>query len=96
MNLSDAAEWADVVMILTPDELQSAIYKNHIEQRVKEGTSVLLLRMDLNIHYDLIKARKDLDVFMVAPKGPGHLVRSEFEKGGGVPCLVCGSPKWIW
>ena len=86
MNLSDAAEWADVVMILTPDELQATIYKNHIEQRVKEGTSIAFAH-GLNIHYDLIKARKDLDVFMVAPKGPGHLVRSEFEKGGGVPCL---------
>ena len=87
MNLSDAAEWADVVMILTPDELQASIYKNHIEQRVKEGTSIAFAH-GLNIHYDLIKARKDLDVFMVAPKGPGHLVRSEYEKGGGVPCLV--------
>ena len=86
MNLSDAAEWADVVMILTPDELQASIYKNHIEQRVKEGTSIAFAH-GLNVHYDLIKARKDLDVFMVAPKGPGHLVRSEYEKGGGVPCL---------
>lgn len=86
MNLSDAAEWAEVVMILTPDELQATIYKNHIEQRVKEGTSIAFAH-GLNIHYDLIQARKDLDVFMVAPKGPGHLVRSEFEKGGGVPCL---------
>ena len=86
-SLSDAAEWADVCMILTPDELQATIYKNHIEQRVKEGTS-LAFAHGLNIHYDLIKARKDLDVFMVAPKGPGHLVRSEFEKGGGVPCLM--------
>ena len=86
MPLSDAAEWADVVMILTPDELQATIYKNHIEQRVKEGTSIAFAH-GLNVHYDLIQARKDLDVFMVAPKGPGHLVRSEFEKGGGVPCL---------
>ena len=79
-------DWADVVMILTPDELQAEIYKNHIEQRVREGTSIAFAH-GLNVHYDLIKARKDLDVFMVAPKGPGHLVRSEFEKGGGVPCL---------
>ena len=86
MNLSDAAEWADVVMILTPDELQASIYKNHIEQRVKEGKSIAFAH-GLNVHYDLIKARKDLDVFMVAPKGPGHLVRSEYEKGAGVPCL---------
>ena len=87
MNLSDAAEWADVVMILTPDELQATIYKNHIEQRVREGTSIAFAH-GLNIHYDLINARKDLDVFMVAPKGPGHLVRSEYQKGGGVPCLM--------
>ena len=87
MNLSDAAEWADVAMILTPDEMQATIYKNHIEQRIKEGTSIAFAH-GLNIHYDLIKARKDLDVFMVAPKGPGHLVRSEYEKGGGVPCLM--------
>jgi ketol-acid reductoisomerase len=87
MNLSDAAEWADVAMILTPDELQATIYKNHIEQRIKEGTS-LAFAHGLNIHYKLIQARKDLDVFMVAPKGPGHLVRSEYEKGGGVPCLM--------
>ena len=86
MSLSDAAEWAEVEMILTPDELQAAIYKNHIEQRIKEGTS-LAFAHGLNIHYKLIDARKDLDVFMVAPKGPGHLVRSEFERGGGVPCL---------
>ena len=86
MNLSDAAEWAEVAMILTPDELQATIYKNHIEQRVREGTSIAFAH-GLNIHYDLIKSRKDLDVFMVAPKGPGHLVRSEYEKGGGVPCL---------
>ena len=87
MNLSDAAEWADVAMILTPDEMQATIYKNHIEQRIKEGTS-LAFAHGLNIHYKLIEARKDLDVFMVAPKGPGHLVRSEYEKGGGVPCLI--------
>jgi ketol-acid reductoisomerase len=87
MNLSDAAEWADVVMILTPDELQAQIYKNHIEQRVKEGTSIAFAH-GLNIHFNLINARKDLDVFMIAPKGPGHLVRSEYQKGGGVPCLM--------
>ena len=87
MNISDAAEWADVVMILTPDELQSGIYKNHIEQRMKQGSS-LAFAHGLNIHYDLIKSRDDLDVFMVAPKGPGHLVRTEFKKGGGVPCLM--------
>ena len=87
MSLSDAAEWADVLMLLTPDELQSQIYKNHIEQRMREGTS-LAFAHGLNIHFNLINARKDLDVFMIAPKGPGHLVRSEYQKGGGVPCLM--------
>jgi len=87
MSLSDAAEWADVAMILTPDELQSQIYKNHIEQRMRQGTT-LAFAHGLNIHFDLISARKDLDVFMIAPKGPGHLVRSEFQRGGGVPCLM--------
>ena len=87
MTLSDAAAWADVLMVLTPDELQSQIYKNHIEQRMREGTS-LAFAHGLNIHFNLINARKDLDVFMIAPKGPGHLVRSEYEKGGGVPCLM--------
>jgi len=87
MSLSDAAEWADVLMMLTPDELQSQIYKNHIEQRMREGTS-LAFAHGLNIHFNLIKARKDLDIFMIAPKGPGHLVRSEYQRGGGVPCLM--------
>jgi len=87
MSLSDAAEWADILMMLTPDELQSQIYKNHIEQRMREGTS-LAFAHGLNIHFNLINARKDLDIFMIAPKGPGHLVRSEYQKGGGVPCLM--------
>ena len=87
MSLSDAAAWADVVMVLTPDELQSTIYTNHIEQRMRQGTS-LAFAHGLNIHFNLINSRKDLDVFMVAPKGPGHLVRSEYQRGGGVPCLM--------
>ena len=87
MSLSDAAEWADILMMLTPDELQSQIYKNHIEQRMREGTS-LGFAHGLNIHFNLINARKDLDIFMIAPKGPGHLVRSEYQRGGGVPCLM--------
>jgi ketol-acid reductoisomerase len=67
--------------------LQSQIYKNHIEQRMREGTS-LGFAHGLNIHFNLINARKDLDIFMIAPKGPGHLVRSEYQRGGGVPCLM--------
>jgi len=61
--------------------------KNHIEQRMREGTS-LGFAHGLNIHFNLINARKDLDIFMIAPKGPGHLVRSEYQRGGGVPCLM--------
>ena len=67
MNLSDAAQWAEIAMILTPDELQATIYKNHIEQRIKEGTSIAFAH-GLNIHYDLIKARKDLDVLWLLQK----------------------------
>ena len=87
MNLSDAAEWADVIMMLVPDELQADVYKNHIEQRVKKG-SALAFAHGLNVHFKLIEPRDDLDVFMIAPKGPGHTVRSEYKRGGGVPCLV--------
>ena len=87
MSMSDAAEWADIMMMLIPDELQADVWKNHIEQRAKAG-SALAFAHGLNVHFDLINARPDMDVFMVAPKGPGHTVRSEFKKGGGVPCLV--------
>ena len=87
MSMSDAAEWADILMMLIPDELQADVYKNHIEQRAKQGAA-LAFAHGLNVHFDLINARDDMDVFMIAPKGPGHTVRSEFKKGGGVPCLV--------
>ena len=68
-------------MILAPDEFQSGIYKNHIEQRMKQGSS-LAFAHGLNIHYDLIKSRDDLDVFMVAPKGPGHFGKNRISKRG--------------
>ena len=83
----EAAKWADIVMILTPDELQAEIYKNDLEENLKEGAAIMFAH-GLNIHFELIKPRADLDVFMVAPKGPGHTVRGEYVKGGGVPCLV--------
>lgn len=83
----EAAKWADLVMILTPDELQAEIYENDLKNNLKEGAS-LLFAHGLNVHFGLIKPRADLDVFMVAPKGPGHTVRGEYVKGGGVPCLV--------
>ncbi len=87
MSVSEAASWGDVVMMLTPDELQSDIYLNELEQNMKKG-SALAFAHGLNIHFNLIKPRSDLDVFMIAPKGPGHTVRSEYVKGGGVPCLL--------
>ena len=87
MNLSEAAEWSDVIMMLVPDELQADVYKDHIEQKIKKGAA-LAFAHGLNVHFKLIEPRDDLDVFMIAPKGPGHTVRSEYKRGGGVPCLV--------
>jgi ketol-acid reductoisomerase len=84
---AEATKNADIVMILIPDELQADVYKSEIEPNLKQGAA-LAFAHGLNIHFNLIEARKDLDVFMVAPKGPGHTVRGEFVKGGGVPCLV--------
>ena len=87
MTNADAAKWADVVMVLAPDEHQAAIYADDLAANMKPG-SALAFAHGLNIHFGLIEARPDLDVFMIAPKGPGHTVRSEYVKGGGVPCLV--------
>ena len=87
LSNSEAAKWADIVMILTPDELQAEIYEKDLKDNLKQGAS-LVFAHGLNVHFGLIKPRADLDVFMVAPKGPGHTVRGEYAKGGGVPCLV--------
>jgi ketol-acid reductoisomerase len=87
MAPADAAKWADVMMILTPDELQSDLYARDIRDNLKQGAA-LAFAHGLNIHFRLIEPRPDLDVFMVAPKGPGHTVRSEYQRGAGVPCLV--------
>ena len=87
MSVADAAKWADVVMMLTPDELQSDIYRADLAPNMKKGAA-LLFAHGLNVHFNLIEPRADLDVLMVAPKGPGHTVRSEYLKGGGVPCLI--------
>ena len=87
MTPVDAAKWADVMMMLTPDELQSDIYANDIRANFKQG-GALAFAHGLNIHFKLIEPRPDLDVFMIAPKGPGHTVRSEYQRGAGVPCLV--------
>jgi ketol-acid reductoisomerase len=87
LSPAEAAAWADVVMILTPDELQGSVYREHLAPNLKKGAAIAFAH-GLNIHFNLIEPREDLDVFMVAPKGPGHTVRSEFQKGGGVPCLL--------
>ena len=87
MNVVEASKWADVIMMLTPDELQGEIYKDEIENNMKPGAAIAFAH-GLNVHFNLIEPRKDIDVFMVAPKGPGHTVRSEYQKGGGVPCLI--------
>ncbi len=87
MSVSDASKWADVIMMLTPDELQGEIYKNDIEKNMKSGAAIAFAH-GLNVHFNLIEPRNDIDVFMVAPKGPGHTVRSEYQRGGGVPCLI--------
>jgi ketol-acid reductoisomerase len=87
MNPSEAAKWADVVMVLAPDELQAALYNADLKTNMREGTA-LAFAHGLSIHFRLIEPRPDMDVFMIAPKGPGHTVRSEYQRGGGVPCLV--------
>ncbi|MBN9528031.1 MAG: ketol-acid reductoisomerase [Alphaproteobacteria bacterium] len=87
MTPPDAAKWADVVMILTPDELQGDLYRNDLAPNLREGAAIAFAH-GLNVHFNLIEPRADLDVFMIAPKGPGHTVRSEYQRGGGVPCLV--------
>jgi ketol-acid reductoisomerase len=87
MDVAEAAKWADVMMMLTPDELQADIYKDHLAANMKQGAA-LMFAHGLNVHFNLIEPRADLDVGMVAPKGPGHTVRGEYLKGGGVPCLI--------
>ncbi|MDF2368771.1 ketol-acid reductoisomerase [Sneathiella sp.] len=87
MTPADAAKWGDVIMMLTPDELQADIYEEELAPNMKDGAA-LVFAHGLNVHFNLIVPRSDMDVFMIAPKGPGHTVRSEYQRGGGVPCLV--------
>jgi ketol-acid reductoisomerase len=87
MTVADAAKWADVLMILAPDELQRGIYNEEIAPNLRDGAA-LLFAHGLNVHFGLIEPKATVDVLMVAPKGPGHTVRAEYEKGGGVPCLI--------
>ncbi|MEM7209468.1 MAG: ketol-acid reductoisomerase [Pseudomonadota bacterium] len=86
-SVEDAVAAADVVMILAPDEHQAAIYKNQVEPNIKEGAAMAFAH-GFNIHFGAIEPRADLDVIMIAPKGPGHLVRSTYVEGGGVPSLI--------
>ncbi len=86
-NTPDAVKDADLVMILTPDEFQSQLYKNEIEPNIKQGAT-LAFAHGFSIHYNQIVPRADLNVIMIAPKAPGHTVRSEFVKGGGIPDLI--------
>jgi ketol-acid reductoisomerase len=86
-NVPEAVASADVVMILTPDEFQSQLYKNEIEPNLKQGAT-LAFAHGFAIHYNQIVPRADLDVIMIAPKAPGHTVRNEFKNGGGIPDLI--------
>jgi len=87
MSVEEASAWADVVMVLAPDEFQGKIYAEDIEPNLKQG-AVLAFAHGFNIHFGRIVPREDLDVIMIAPKAPGHTVRSEFVKGGGIPDLI--------
>jgi len=87
LSNAEAAKWADILMILAPDEHQAAIYAEDLHANMKPGAA-LAFAHGLNIHFGLIEPRADIDVIMIAPKGPGHTVRSEFQRGGGVPCLI--------
>ncbi|HEY3917965.1 MAG TPA: ketol-acid reductoisomerase [Stellaceae bacterium] len=87
MSPAEGAKWADVVMVLTPDELQAKLYADDLKPHMRPDTA-LAFAHGFNIHFKLVEPRPDMDVFMIAPKGPGHTVRSEYLKGGGVPCLV--------
>ncbi len=86
-EVADAVKAADLVMILLPDESQPDVYKNDIAPNIKQGAT-LAFAHGFNVHYNQIVPRADLDVIMIAPKGPGHTVRSEYLKGGGVPTLI--------
>lgn len=87
MSIADATKAADVINLLLPDEVQGDLYKNEIRDNLSPG-NVLMCSHGFNIHFGQIDPPKGIDTLLVAPKGPGHLVRSEYEKGGGVPCLI--------
>ncbi|MEL7302894.1 MAG: ketol-acid reductoisomerase [Pseudomonadota bacterium] len=86
-SVADAAAWADFIMMCAPDELQADIWNEHIRDNIRDGSAIAFAH-GLNVHYKLIEPSSTIDVVMVAPKGPGHTVRSEYQRGGGVPCLI--------
>jgi ketol-acid reductoisomerase len=87
LSVADAAAWCDLIMMCTPDELQADIYRDHIHDNLKDGAAIAFAH-GLNVHFNLIEPKPAVDVIMIAPKGPGHTVRSEYQRGGGVPCLI--------
>ena len=87
MNVAEASAYGDVVMMLTPDELQADIYADEIASNIRPGAAIAFAH-GLNVHFNLIEPRSDIDVMMIAPKGPGHTVRGEYVIVGGVPCLL--------
>ncbi len=87
MGIAEAAAWCDVIMFTMPDELQAETYKKYVHDNLKEGAAIAFAH-GLNVHFGLIEPKPGVDVIMMAPKGPGHTVRGEYTKGGGVPCLV--------
>ncbi|MBT52880.1 MAG: ketol-acid reductoisomerase [Mameliella sp.] len=87
MGISEAAAWCDVLMFTMPDELQADTWNRYVKDHIREGAAIAFAH-GLNVHFGLIEAPKGVDVIMMAPKGPGHTVRGEYTKGGGVPCLV--------
>ncbi|MCG8445492.1 MAG: ketol-acid reductoisomerase [Hyphomicrobiales bacterium] len=87
LDVAEAAKWADMMMMCTPDELQADIWKDHIEPHIRDGAAIAFAH-GLNVHFNLIEPSSTIDVIMIAPKGPGHTVRSEYLRGGGVPCLM--------
>ncbi len=86
-SVADAAAWADLIMMCAPDELQADIWTDHIADNIRDGAAIAFAH-GLNVHFNLIEPKKTIDVVMIAPKGPGHTVRGEYQKGGGVPCLI--------
>jgi ketol-acid reductoisomerase len=87
LSVAEAAAWGDLLMMATPDELQADIYRNDIAPNIRDGAAVAFAH-GLNVHFNLIEPKPTIDVIMIAPKGPGHTVRGEYQKGGGVPCLI--------